>query len=25
MTVQFADVTVTDTTNGITQSFPGAF
>ena len=25
MTVQFTDVTVTDTTNGLTQSFPGTF
>jgi hypothetical protein len=25
MTVQFTDVTVTDTTNGLTKSFPGTF
>ncbi len=25
MTVAFTDVTVTDTTNGLTQSFPGTF
>jgi hypothetical protein len=25
MTVEFTDVTVTDTTNGLTQSFPGTF
>jgi hypothetical protein len=25
MTVQFTDVTVTDTTNGLTHSFPGTF
>ncbi len=25
MTVVFSDVTVTDTTNGLTQSFPGTF
>ncbi len=25
MTVAFTDVTVTDTTNGISQSFPGTF
>jgi hypothetical protein len=25
MTVSFTDVTVTDTTNGLTQSFPGTF
>jgi len=25
MTVAFTDVTVTDTTNGLTHSFPGTF